>query len=103
MQTQLPFATSTVRDAAVVFGELVAMSVEWSRNPVTVRVDADARIVTVRVATPPSAGSVLSPARPPTWLPSCDIVQSLASSPDYRIDEAGAEMTAEIRAHNAVE
>jgi hypothetical protein len=100
---RLPFATSTVHDAAVVFGELVAMSVALSRNPVTVRVDADGRIVTVRVTTPPSAGAVFSPAHPPSWLHSREIVQSLASSWDYRIDETGAELTAEIRAHRVAD
>ena len=92
---RLPFPTSVVNDAAVVLGELVSMSLQWAQHAVRVSVDADGTVVAVRVTTPPPATHTVPQAA--TWARSLNIVQSLSTSWDYRIDESGAQMSAEIR------
>jgi hypothetical protein len=88
-------APSVVNDAAVVLGELVSMSLQWAQHAVRVSVDADGTVVAVRVTTPPPATHTVPQAA--TWARSLNIVQSLSTSWDYRIDESGAQMSAEIR------
>ena len=94
---RLPFPTSVVRDAAVVFGEMVAMSVQLTRQAIAVSVDADGSMVSVRVTTPLPTGSIFVSPRPASWSNRWHIVESLSSSCDCRIDESGTEMSALIR------